>query len=159
MRSTTNLIHHKPSSFIYRSLLVALRHHSDLPAQDQLSSAYSSLMARRLYERSPVSYGILDFYGAYHKLIPSQSELPCARSCNMRSVFDYARSGEYPVCYRRSLLEGAVQIFTFTLNDILVADKEHQKSRVTMAMSKDLVGTLTVRNYYTDKITSSISQI
>ena len=78
-------------------------------------------MTRKRHERSLVSHGNLDFYHVYHELISSQSELPYARFCSTRSVFDYTRFEKHPNLLSAFFVgKGAVQIFNLMLDEVSV---------------------------------------
>ena len=110
----------------------------------------ASLIAMPVYESSPISLGVMGWYG-YEEFISPGTSLPSTKSITRESIFDYISETDTPVC---GCLPGArlrVDLAMLAERGIRKAKKEDTRSQATIVLQRDLTGTLTVRFMSEDK--------
>lgn len=106
---------------------------------DRNINKITSVTWTRIYDRSPVSYEVNTFDG-YLEIILPEHDLPCEKTENLESVFDYISQVSWSICSRMSLLHAPVELAHVKSSGIWVAERSNAQVRVTIKLDKSLYG-------------------
>ena len=113
----------------------------------------TSLTFRLLYEKTPLSYGILN-HEAYEELIPRDTPLPFRRRVTMTTLDDNVHGVSFRISCRPNMYYcPAVIPPPANLSGIRFCEAGKAKFKVTMDITQDLMGKLMARDTSTGSTT------
>ena len=109
----------------------------------------------QIYDRAPVSIGMLDLWGSFHEIIGVNCALPLQKSRKFESLVDHVTSTSFTLC-QKTLLRPAIPITDLKLDGLRSGKSGLSKVIITVTLEQDLSGTFEACETYT-KSTSSTS--
>ena len=109
----------------------------------------------QIFDRAPVSVGILDLWGSFHDVIGVNDALPIQKMRKFESLVNHVTSTSFTLC-QKSLLRPAIPITDLKLDGLRSGKRGLSKVVITVSLERALSGTLEACETYT-KSTSSTS--
>jgi hypothetical protein len=113
-----------------------------------VASEEKSLAWRPIYDRSPTSFGISDFWG-FLPMIPQGTRLPAKKKITMSNTVPNADFDDFKIQFRHSARDVPVDIIVARLENLWPAESGKTKMKITMEMDKSLLGTFTAEDLVT----------
>ena len=121
------------------------KHEHTVPERSLAASEQqTSLIAVPVYETSPASVGIDSWFG-YEEFISPGTTLPCTKTAQLVSAFDYIQEDTIQVYGYLPGTRLRVDLAELTMHGIRKAKKEKTTLEAIMLLRTDLTGTFTTR--------------
>jgi len=126
-----------PISSLHRQLYTTPSTHPFDTSNSVIASEEKSLAWRHIYDHSPTSFGISDYWG-FLPIIPQGTRLPTKKKITTSNTVPNADFDDFKIQFRHSARDIPIDIIVARLENLWQAERGKTKMKITMEIDKSL---------------------